>query len=178
VTQDCPLGFAPRHHHRIPCARAWRGRLASPFIRTPPSLAAKAKEIADQLEPLAPAHAATVRTAPDAIEVLDGRDAYIAATTTRPIAAWVDFHSIIACNRPSPSLRDCTDGLVPYASAHLDGAASELIVRSRHHVQDTPAAILELRRILHLHLQPPPGGPASVDAVRRMEEDGSAIPPP
>jgi len=170
--------FLASPHRGTPRARGWLGRLASPFIRTPPSLAAKAKEIADQLEPLAPARAATVRAAPDAIEVLDGRDAYIAAAATRPIAAWVDFHSIIACGRPSPSLRDCTDGLVPYTSAHLDGAASELIVHSRHHVQETPAAILELRRILHLHLRTPPGGPASVDAVRRLEEDGSAIPPP
>lgn len=35
-------------------------------------------------------------------------------------------------------------------SAHLDGAASELIVPSGHSVQKTPEAILELRRILHL----------------------------
>ena len=41
---------------------------------------------------------------------------------------------------------------MPYASAHLDGAASELLVRSGHSVQETPEAILELRRILHLHL--------------------------
>ncbi len=94
-----------------------------------------------------------MRAAPDAIEVTDDRDAYLAATAVRPVAAWVDYHSIIACARPSPSPRDCTDGLVPYASAHLDGAASELTLRSRHSVQKTPAAILELRRILHLHLR-------------------------
>lgn len=144
--------FLASPHHGTARARGWLGRLASGFIRTPPSWVAKSKEIAAQLEPLAPTHAATVRAAPDAIEVTDDRDAYIATTAIRPIAAWVDYHSIIACARPSPSLRDCTDGYVPYASAHLDGAASELTLRSHHRVQETPAAILELRRILHLHL--------------------------
>ena len=145
--------FLASPHHGTARARGWLGRLGSGFIRTPPSLAAEYKKIADQLEPVAPAHAAKVRAAPDAIEVVDDRDAYLAATATRPIAAWVDYHSIIACTRPAASLRDCTDGLVPYTSAHLNGAASELTVRSRHRVQEAPAAILELRRILHLHLQ-------------------------
>jgi len=145
--------FLASPHHGTARARGWLGRLASPFIRTPPSLVAEYKKIADQLEPVAPAHAAIVRAAPDAIEVVDDRDAYLAATAKRPIAAWVAYHSIIACARPAASPRDCTDGLVPYASAHLDGAASELTVSSRHRVQEAPAAILELRRILHLHLQ-------------------------
>ena len=145
--------FLASPHHGTARARGWLGRLASPFIRTPPSLVAEYKAIADQLEPVAPAHAAIVRAAPDAIEVVDDRDAYLAATAKRPIAAWVAYHSIIACARPAASPRDCTDGLVPYASAHLDGAASELTVSSRHRVQEAPAAILELRRILHLHLQ-------------------------
>jgi pimeloyl-ACP methyl ester carboxylesterase len=145
--------FLASPHHGSPRARGLLGRLTSPFIKSPPSLVAKAKEIADLLEPLAPAGAAMVRTAPGAIEVLNGRDTYLAATETRPIASWVEYHSIIACARPTPSLRDCTDGLVPYTSAHLDGAASELTLRSRHAVQKTPAAILELRRILHLHLR-------------------------
>jgi len=39
---------------------------------------------------------------------------------------------------------------VPYSSAHLAGADSELAIPSWHSVQETPAAILELRRILRL----------------------------
>ncbi|WP_240141399.1 hypothetical protein [Nitrosomonas sp. HPC101] len=38
---------------------------------------------------------------------------------------------------------------MPYWSAHLDGAASEKIVRSTHSVQGTAPAIIEMRRILH-----------------------------
>ena len=46
-----------------------------------------------------------------------------------------------------------TDGIVPYNSAHLDGAVSEKIINGGHSIQETPEAVLELRRILRLHLQ-------------------------
>jgi hypothetical protein len=43
---------------------------------------------------------------------------------------------------------------VPYASAHLDGAASELLIHGGHLCQDHPAVIQECRRILTEHLVP------------------------
>ena len=43
------------------------------------------------------------------------------------------------------------DGVVEYVSAHLDGAASELVVRSGHSTQSHPHTIEEIRRILLLH---------------------------
>ncbi len=36
---------------------------------------------------------------------------------------------------------------------HLDGAVSEKIIKGGHSIQETPEAVLELRRILRLHLQ-------------------------
>jgi len=42
---------------------------------------------------------------------------------------------------------------VSYRSAHLDGVASERVVRSGHSVQDNPEAIAEVRRILLDHLR-------------------------
>ncbi len=43
--------------------------------------------------------------------------------------------------------------MVSYASAHLDGVASELIVPADHyHVHQHPLAVRELRRILREHL--------------------------
>jgi hypothetical protein len=38
---------------------------------------------------------------------------------------------------------------VPYRSAHLAGARSEKVIVAGHSVQETPQAILEIRRILH-----------------------------
>jgi len=43
-------------------------------------------------------------------------------------------------------------GIVKYESAHIDGVASELIVRFGHSVQGHPKAIEEVRRILIEHL--------------------------
>jgi hypothetical protein len=68
-----------------------------------------------------------------------------------PIAPGVTAHSIIAVKEGS-SLDQGGDGFVSYRSAHIDEAASELIVRSGHSVQSHPDAIEEIRRILLLHL--------------------------
>ena len=57
------------------------------------------------------------------------------------------YHTIIARRDPAVPLADSDDGLVPYRSAHLPGAVSELVITSGHSVQETPQAILEIRRI-------------------------------
>ena len=46
-----------------------------------------------------------------------------------------------------------SDGIVPYTSAHLDGAASETVINGGHSIQANPQTILTLRRILHKQLQ-------------------------
>jgi hypothetical protein len=51
-----------------------------------------------------------------------------------------------------PLLEQSDDGLVPYWSAHLDGAASEKVIVAGHRVQESAAAILEVRRILQQHI--------------------------
>jgi len=145
--------FLASPHRGAPLASRWVGRTIARLIRLPVSLMVRVGEIADALEGETPAGAARVRSGPDAVDFLSDRRPYLKTTSKLPIASWVTYHSIIGCAKPSPSLLDCSDGLVPYTSAHLDGAASELIVRSRHSVQETPEAILELRRILHLHLE-------------------------
>ena len=42
--------------------------------------------------------------------------------------------------------------MVAYTSSHLEGAESELIVPTNHGAHMHPFAILELKRILKLHL--------------------------
>lgn len=46
-----------------------------------------------------------------------------------------------------------SDGIVPYSSAHLEGAASETVISGGHSIQENPQTILSLRRILHQQLQ-------------------------
>ena len=69
-----------------------------------------------------------------------------------PLAPWIKGHSIIAVQGDGdPKLGD--DGVVKYTSAHLDGMASEFIVKSGHSSQLNPLAIDEMRRILVENLE-------------------------
>jgi pimeloyl-ACP methyl ester carboxylesterase len=69
------------------------------------------------------------------------------------IDSLVRSHSIIADVRDKAGA-GTTDGIVPYSSSHLDGVASELIVRGLHICLDHPAVIQEVRRILMEHVRP------------------------
>src|SRR4029079_15433149 len=64
----------------------------------------------------------------------------------------VSYHSIIG-DRGKDHCPDCTDGVVPYRSSHLDGAQSEVIVPGPHGACELPETIAELDRILLLHLK-------------------------
>jgi triacylglycerol esterase/lipase EstA (alpha/beta hydrolase family) len=63
----------------------------------------------------------------------------------------VPYHSIIG-DRGKGNCPGCSDGVVAYWSAHLDGAKSELIVPGPHGSCALPQTIAELDRILRLHL--------------------------
>jgi pimeloyl-ACP methyl ester carboxylesterase len=70
----------------------------------------------------------------------------------RPLPA-VTFHNVIGVTGSKPR-ESGSDGIVTYASAHLDDVASQLVVPAAHmHVHQHPRTILELRRILGVHLQ-------------------------
>ena len=88
---------------------------------------------------------------------LSDEDPFIRATENLRISPRVRYHSIIGVyKRGGAPLVSTSDGVVPYTSAHLDGATSELVVPSWHSVQETPEAILELRRILRQQLESTP----------------------
>jgi len=65
-----------------------------------------------------------------------------------PLAPGITGHSIIAVKNPDEPREEWNDGVVQYASAHLDGMESELIVHSGHSCQGNPRTIEEVRRIL------------------------------
>ncbi len=62
----------------------------------------------------------------------------------------VKQHSIIPVEGEGDP-KQGNDGVVEYASAHIEDADSELVVRSGHSVQSNPLAIGEVRRILLEH---------------------------
>jgi pimeloyl-ACP methyl ester carboxylesterase len=63
----------------------------------------------------------------------------------------VPYHSIIG-DRGKGDCPNCTDGVVPYWSSHLEGAKSEQIVPGPHGSTELPQTIAELDRILRLNL--------------------------
>jgi pimeloyl-ACP methyl ester carboxylesterase len=65
----------------------------------------------------------------------------------------VPFHLIMGQRDSKTALLDSSDGIVSYRSSHLDGAVSEKVIKGGHSIQETPEAVLELRRILRLHVQ-------------------------
>jgi hypothetical protein len=82
---------------------------------------------------------------------------------------WVTYHNIVGVvgyDESPEAASEGSDGVVAFASAHLDDVASELIVDADHvNVHRHPLAVLEVRRILLEHLasqrrwqgpQPPP----------------------
>ena len=84
-----------------------------------------------------------------AVHTLSPRDSTLHALVDLPIE--VPFHSIIGQNK-SGAAETSSDGVVPYVSSHLDGASSELVVRSGHSVCENRDAQLEVIRILRLEL--------------------------
>ncbi len=96
-------------------------------------------------------------------ELAPGSPVLVALAAKKP-AVGVHYHSIVGVTAESSNpLEEWLtgidahipgDGVVPYKSAHLDNAESEVIVPADHtHVHHHPLAILELRRILLEHCQ-------------------------
>ncbi len=76
---------------------------------------------------------------------------FIKALAAVSVIPSVHVHSIIPVETDGP-VTEGSDGVVKYASAHIQGVDSELIVRSGHSTQSNPFPISEVRRILLLQL--------------------------
>jgi pimeloyl-ACP methyl ester carboxylesterase len=88
---------------------------------------------------------------PTAIDNMSPRSPFLRGLSEIPIAPGVHAHSIISVEGDGP-VTEGNDGVVEYASAHIEGVESELTVHSPHSTQARPATIEEVRRILRLHL--------------------------
>lgn len=92
---------------------------------------------------------------PTSLDGMSPDNPILNALAAIPIESGVTAHSIIAVEGDGdPTEGD--DGVVAYRSAHLEGVASEFIVRSGHSSQDNPLTIEEVRRILLEHLEAQP----------------------
>ena len=87
---------------------------------------------------------------PTSVDGMSPQNPVLLALAEIPVASGVEAHSIIAVQGEG-DFTTGNDGVVEYKSAHLEGVASEFIVRSGHSCQGNPLTIEEVRRILLEH---------------------------
>ena len=137
-------------HRGSQVATSWIGRMGAALIRLPAELVQRNIQLISEL-------IRKGQVDPDSrhygtgIDNLRPEDIMLQLLNKLKFAPGIPFHSIIG-NRSATGIPGGSDGIVPYSSSHLDGAVSELVVRSGHSVQRNALAIQEVRRILLLHI--------------------------
>ena len=142
--------FLATPHRGTPYAQHRLARWIGNLVRLPLSVLKEVASLSDLLKD--DTNTGSPLRIPNGIDNLSDTDPFIVAAANLPISPHVRYHTIVGVYKSKGPLQDSDDGLVPYKSSHLDGADSDLAVPSWHSVQETPAAILELRRILRLHV--------------------------
>jgi triacylglycerol esterase/lipase EstA (alpha/beta hydrolase family) len=145
--------FIAAPHRGTPFANNRISRWVANLITLPVAMLGQLNDISRELIRIAPARQdLEAFRIPNSIDNLSDRDPFVRLSAGLPMNPRVRFHSIIGNDTPGIAQALSSDGVVPYASAHLDGAASELVLPSAHSVQENPLAILEIRRILREQL--------------------------
>jgi triacylglycerol esterase/lipase EstA (alpha/beta hydrolase family) len=143
--------FVATPHRGSNLAESWIGHFAASLIHLPKSLQTDVVGVvsANQDAATAGAKAFDREMNFSSVHTLSPRDPALHALAGLPIE--VPFHSIIGQSHPG-AVETSSDGVVPYTSSHLDGASSELAVRSGHSACENPDAQREVIRILRLEL--------------------------
>lgn len=139
--------FVATPHRGSPIADQFFGRMVASLVKRTSAMASLSKELVELNGPdlIAP----EFRRIPfNAVSNLRTDSPILKALDQIPISPKVPYHSII------PQLGGIlpTDGVVQYRSSHLDGAASEAVVRGDHFAMQDPRVTAEVVRILRLHL--------------------------
>jgi pimeloyl-ACP methyl ester carboxylesterase len=144
--------FVASPHRGSKLAESWIGRVGASLIRLPSTLQSAFVAVTTE-NPQAPTPEAAAFGKGfnfSSVRALSPNEPALRALAELPIR--VPFHSIIGQRNVGP-VETSSDGVVPYTSSHLDGAASELVVRSGHNISENRDAQREVIRILRLELQ-------------------------
>ena len=131
-------------------AGSFFGNVGSWIARLPRNLREISREVIEESAEFLTPEASRRQRLPDSIEALSPTDPVLRALADLPGDVAIPFHSILG-DRGSGLGPQSSDGVVEYASSHLEGAASEKMVPFGHNVHHHPVAIGEVRRILLLH---------------------------
>jgi len=191
--------FISTPHRGSFLAGNWLGRFASSLTSAPQDLVGLGVDLAkagialpgaavdlarDQIDTLQGDEEAKVlrelSRLPSSVDNMNPSHRFIRTVSSVEIDPSVTAHSIIPVRGGAPPDGQ-NDGVVEYASAHIDEAESELVVyHSGHSVQGHPLAIQEVRRILleHLVASPrarPAEGATEVQCGPPEEEDAAPV---
>jgi pimeloyl-ACP methyl ester carboxylesterase len=152
--------FLATPHHGSRLSPSSLGRLAVHLVKLPDTLLATAHDVAAENPELKQArHEEKI---PTSVDLLAPGAPALELLAARKPPPGVHYHSIIGVSPANQLVLERwfgggggpSDGVVPYASAHLDGVESELVVPGNHYtIHHHPLAVLELRRILLEHLR-------------------------
>jgi triacylglycerol esterase/lipase EstA (alpha/beta hydrolase family) len=144
--------FAATPHRGSSLAETWIGHIGQSLIHLPSGMQTSIVTVVSTNRDLATASAKAFDTGMNfsAVHTLSPKDPALHAIADLRIE--MPFHSIIGQHNAG-AIETSSDGVVPYASSHLDGAASELVVHSGHNICEKVDAQREVVRILRLELQ-------------------------
>jgi pimeloyl-ACP methyl ester carboxylesterase len=139
--------FLGTPHHGSKLSPSPPGRLAAKLVRLPKDLMAAAGDLArENPGQIAGGELAT------SVDLLAPGSPALELLAGRPCPPGVHYHSIIG--EIFGKGNKGGDGVVSYASAHLAGVETELVVPADHfHIHHHPRSVLEVRRILKEHLR-------------------------
>jgi pimeloyl-ACP methyl ester carboxylesterase len=141
--------FISTPHHGSFLAKQWVRQLVGKLISLPLRITQNLLTLQSFMRDAAKRRIAG--NLPTSIDGMSADNPVLQALAVTPLAPGITGHSIIAIDGDEqPPEGD--DGVVAYTSAHLEGMASEYIVRSGHSCQQHPLVIEEVRRILLQHL--------------------------
>lgn len=141
--------FVATPHHGALLASGRIGAIATWLVTLPVDLFSRAALAVTQIgdEKLQ----RMLRRPPTAVDNMNPENPGLQILQSIPVDPRVSAHSIICVKGDGPK-EEGDDGVVAYASAHIDEAASEKVVRWDHSCQGQPEVIEEIRRILLEHL--------------------------
>lgn len=140
--------FISTPHRGSFMAASWIGQFARDLVELPQNLKASLHQLkTDEKLP------AELRDEmPTSVQNMDPDSRFVKILAQLPMSPNVELNSIVSVTGRGP-FEDGDDGVVEYSSAHLEEAESEYVIRHGHSCQNEPATVLEVRRILLMHLR-------------------------
>lgn len=152
LTEPKRVVFLAVPHRGSPMANMRFAIMTSNLIRLPKTLTVDLLDTAVHAVKDSATAVVGAERMPTSISSLSPMSRSILALEKLPLPKGIHFHSIIG-NIGHRQIPNCSDGVVPYRSAHINPVDSEKMVHWNHGVTDCPDSSEEIKRILKIHLK-------------------------